>query len=263
MTSAAEIRPAGRPPVSAILVVRDEVASIERCLDSLGWVDEVVVLDSGSRDGTQEICRRRGCRVIETPWRGFGAMKKLAAESATHDWIFSIDADEVVSAPLRDRLLRILEHGPEVHGYRVRFRTYYLGREIRHCGWANEHHLRFFDRRFGNYTDRPLHEAVQMEDPKLELGEAIEHFTYPTVASHLEKINAYSDLAAARLFEQGRRISLLGAGMRGVLKFFTMYVAQRGFLDGKEGLILSSISAFGVYCKYLKLWELSRWKRSS
>jgi len=237
VTSAAEIRPAGRPPVSAILVVRDEVASIERCLDSLGWVDEVVVLDSGSRDGTQEICRRRGCRVIETPWRGFGAMKKLAAESATH--------------------------GPEVHGYRVRFRTYYLGREIRHCGWANEHHLRFFDRRFGNYTDRPLHEAVQMEDPKLELGEAIEHFTYPTVASHLEKINAYSDLAAARLFEQGRRISLLGAGMRGVLKFFTMYVAQRGFLDGKEGLILSSISAFGVYCKYLKLWELSRWKRSS
>jgi len=261
MTTTMTMTLLARPLVSAVLVVRNEASVIERCLDSLDWVDEIVVVDTGSTDGTREICLRRGCRVLCEPWQGYGATKNLAVRAASNDWVFAVDADEVVSPELRDRLLREMQDNPRFHGYRPRFRTWYLGREIRHCGWSNEHHLRFFDRRLGNYTAKPLHESVRLEGALCEMDEAILHYSHPTVASHLAKIAVYSDLAARQLHEAGRRASPAMACLRGAHKFMKMYFAQRGFLDGREGLVLSVISAFGVFCKYIKLWELERSSR--
>ncbi len=250
-------------PLSAILVVRNESKNIRRCLESLRWVDEIVVVDSGSTDDTMEICRSFSCRVIEHEWLGFGATKKLAVSSATHDWILSIDADEVISPELRDRIRAILSAPPRAQGYRVRFRSFYLGREIRHCGWDNEHHLRLFNRQAGNYTDRPVHESVALAGAVEQLEEAILHYTHPTIATQVDKLQKYSDLAARQLYEEGRRASPLGAIASGLSKFVKMYILDHGFLDGREGLVLSTISAFSVYCKYIKLWELGRCKRSS
>jgi len=244
-------------------VVRNESANIRKCLESLDWVDEIVVVDSGSTDDTVEICRSYPCRLIEHEWMGFGPTKRFAAESARHDWVLSIDGDEVVSPDLRERIRGLLSGTPEAQGYRIRFRSFYLGREIRHCGRSNEFHLRLFNRKHGNYTDRPLHESVQLRGRIEELRETILHYTHPTIAVHLEKIQRYSELGARQLFELGRGASPLGAVARGISKFLKMYLIRAGFLDGAEGLILSALSGYAVCCKYILLWEMHRWKRSS
>jgi hypothetical protein len=251
-----------RLPISAIIAARNEAHNIGRCLDSLRWVDEVVVVDSGSTDETKAIAHRHNCRVIESEWLGYGRTKRLAVDSATHDWILSIDADEVVSDPLRERILEILTEGPGHSGYRIPFTNFYLGREIRISALRREYHLRFFDRRKGNYTDRKLHETVRLEGSRAELTEPILHYSYPTIASHLLKMNRYSELGARELYDAGKRATLLGATFRGVHRFLRMYLFNLGFLDGKEGLVFVAISAFGVYMKYAKLWEMGRSKRS-
>jgi glycosyltransferase involved in cell wall biosynthesis len=251
------------PPISATIVARNEAANIRRCLDSLRWVDEIVVVDNQSSDVTGEICRAFGCRVLVSEWLGFGRMKQMAVDAARHDWILALDADEEVSDALRERIRVLLATDPPHAGYRIRFQGYYLGREMRHAGWGHEYHVRLFDRRRGRYPDRRLHESWQPEGPKGELDEPILHHAYPTIAAHLGKIDRYGRLAAQQLFEQGRCVSLLGTAARGVHRFLKMYLVQGGFRDGREGFVLSAISAFGVFSKYLRLWELNRWKRSS
>ncbi|MFH1144244.1 MAG: glycosyltransferase family 2 protein [Candidatus Eisenbacteria bacterium] len=254
---------AKRPSISAVLVVCNEANNLPRCLASLHWVDEVLVVDTGSTDATIEIARTHGCRVITTPWKGFGATKGFAVTAAAHDWILSLDADEVVGDRLRDRLIRLLEEGPQHQGYRPRFRTSYLGREIRHCGWDNEYHLRVFNRRHGNYAEMHLHESVVLDGSVLQLEEEVLHNPYPTIEAHLNKVCLYSGLGALQLRQQGRHASLPEAFARAVLKFVKMYLFQAGFLDGAHGLILSGISSYAVLCKYLRLWELTRCKPSS
>lgn len=250
-------------PITATIVARNEAANIRRCLDSLRWVDEIVVVDNQSSDVTGEICRAFGCRVLVSEWLGFGRMKQMAVDAARNDWILALDADEEVSDVLRERLQALLASEPPRAGYRIRFQGYYLGRAIRHAGWGHEHHVRLFDRRRGRYADRRLHESWQPEGPKGELDEPILHHAYPTIAAHLEKIDRYGRLAAQQLFDEGQRASLIGSGARGAHRFLKMYLVQGGWLDGREGFVLAAISAFGVFNKYLRLWELNRWKRSS
>jgi hypothetical protein len=251
------------PPLSAILVARDEAENIRRCLESLNWVDEIVVVDNRSRDETGRICRELGCRVIESEWLGFGRMRQLAVDAARHDWILALDADEAVSDALRERIRALLAGEPPCPGYRIRFEGYFLGRRIRHSGWGREYHLRLFDRRRGRYAEKQLHESWRLEGAPGELREPIRHYAYPSVAVHLRKAGRYSELAAQQLCADGRRTTLPGAAARGAARFLKTYVAQRGFLDGREGFVLAALSAFSVFTKYVRLWELNRWKRSS
>jgi glycosyltransferase involved in cell wall biosynthesis len=250
-------------PLSATIVARNEAANIARCLESLRWVDEIVVVDNQSSDATGEVCRAFGCRVLVSEWLGFGRLKQMAIDAARHDWILALDADEVVSDALRERIRAQLASEPPHAGYRIRFQGHYLGRPLRHAGWGHEYHVRLFDRRRGHYRDRRLHESWQVDGPKGELEEPILHYAYPTIAAHLEKIDRYGRLGAQQLFDEGRRASLVGAAARGAHRFLKMYLAQGGFRDGREGFVLAAISAYGVFHKYLRLWELNRWKRSS
>jgi glycosyltransferase involved in cell wall biosynthesis len=251
------------PPLSAIIVARNEAQNIRRCLESLRGVDEIVVLDNQSTDGTGDICREFGCRVIESEWLGFGRMRQRAVDAAAHDWILALDADEEASGELRERVRAILAGEPPFPGYRIRFHVFFLGRRIRHSGWNREYHVRLFDRRRGRYPDRHLHESWQPDGAPGVLEEPIRHHAYPTLASHLDKMGRYGDLGARQLFEKGRRVSSVGAVLRGGLRFFRMYVLQLGFLDGREGFLLAVVASMSIVGKYLRLWELNRWKRSS
>jgi (heptosyl)LPS beta-1,4-glucosyltransferase len=251
------------PPVSAVIVARNEAEVIRRCLESLRWTDEIVVVDNQSHDGTGAICREAGARVIESEWLGFGRMRQLAVDAARHDWILVLDADEVVSDSLRERIRALPAPEPPHAGYRIRFEGYFLGRRIRHSGWGNEYHLRLFNRRHGRYAERHLHESWQCDGPKGVIEEPILHYAYPTVTVHLRKAGRYSELAATQLFAEGRRVSLPGAAARGAGRFLKTYLTQRGFLDGREGFVLAVLSGFSVFTKYVRLWELNRWKRSS
>jgi len=242
--------------LSAVIISKDEEKNIGMCLASLQWVDEIVVVDSGSTDRTMEIAREYGARVIDTPWLGFGKTKQLAVDAATHDWVFSIDADEEVTELLRCKIQSILEN-PRDQGYRIARRSYYLGRPIRFSGWQSDAPLRLFNRKHGWFNDKIIHESVEMASKPGIINAHMHHYTYPSISSHFAKIESYSELGAKQLLKKGKKANLVSACSHGVMKFIKMYLLKLGFLDGKEGFVLAVISSFGVSLKYLRLWELT------
>jgi glycosyltransferase involved in cell wall biosynthesis len=243
--------------VSVTIVVLNEEKNIERCLGSVDWADEILVVDTGSTDGTVNICKAHGCRLVETEWLGFGPTKALAVDSASHEWILSVDADEEVSPELRSSIREVLGD-PEFAGYRIRRTSFYLNTRIRHSGWNRDYPLRLFSRAYGNFNRKLVHESVQLNGGTGQIEDPLIHYTYPTVESHIRKLNRYAELGAQELFDAGKTSSVTSAVMRGLAKFIKMYFVRMGFLDGKVGLVLAENSAFGVYLKYLKLWEKQR-----
>ena len=242
--------------LSAVIITKNEEKNIRRCLESLQWLDEIVVVDSGSTDRTMEIARECGAKVIETPWYGFGKTKQLAVDAATHDWVFSIDADEEVTEPLRCKIQSALEK-PRKQGYRIARRSYYLGRPICFSGWRSDAPLRLFNRKHGRFNEKIIHESVEMASKPGIINIHMNHYTYPTISSHFSKIESYSELGAKQLLKMGKKVNLVASCFHGVVKFIKMYLLKLGFLDGKEGFVLAVISSFGVTLKYLRLWELN------
>ncbi len=242
---------------SVVIITKNEEHNIERCLKSVQWADEILVVDSGSIDQTVHICRKFNCRIIESEWLGYGRTKKLAVDSASHDWIFSIDADEEVTDELRAAIQKILEK-PEFHGFAVRRRSFYLGKMIRYCGWHRDYPLRLFNRQSGNFNEKAVHESVRVTGKVGRIEALLLHYTYPSIQSHIVKMNRYAELGARNLWEKGKSSTIASAILRSFAKFLKMYIVQMGFLDGKIGFLLSYHSAFGVYLKYVKLWEMRR-----
>ena len=243
--------------LSVVIITKNEEINIERCLNSVLWADEIVVVDSGSTDNTLQICKNYNCKIVKTEWLGFGLTKKLAVKSAINNWIFSIDADEEVTENLHKQIQCILE-APEVNGYNIRRSSFYLGKKINYCGWNSDYSLRLFDRRKGNFNNKLVHESVVLSGKRAKIKSPLLHYTYPTIESHLNKMNHYSSLGAKQLSAKKKKIILIEAVCRGKLKFLKMYFLQLGFLDGKTGFILSLNSGYGVFLKYLKLWQINR-----
>ena len=241
--------------LSVAIIACNEEKNMERCLKSVRWADEIVVADSGSTDGTVAICERRGCRVFRTPWLGFSRTREFAAARASHDWILSVDADEVASDELRAEIQSLLKNAPPFHGYAVPVRSFFLGKLIRHSGWNKESHVRLFNRKTSAYTDRPVHESVRVEGDKGVLKGFLWHYPYPTLQVYIRKMNQYSELGAESLRKKGKTSSPSNALLHGITKFGKMYFIQRGFLDGPEGFVLAFISAVSVTFKYLKAWK--------
>lgn len=246
-------------PLSVVMIVKNESRNLPRCLDSLDWADEIVVLDTGSTDDTVDIARSRGCKTANLEnWEGFGKAKQAAVELATHDWVLSIDADEVVSPELRKELQGLRQRDFEGLAWRLRRRSYYLGRSIRYCGWQNDAPLRLFHRRQGGFNSKPVHESVATDQKKRTCQGYLYHYTYPTREGHFSRMRLYGDLAARELSDKGKRSNPLEAIIRAKLKFLKMYILRLGFLDGWTGFQLCLNSAWGVGYKYFKLWKLGR-----
>ncbi len=244
--------------LSVVLITKNEAQNISRCLKSVDWADEIVVLDTGSGDSTVDICTSAGCKVFQSEWLGYGRSKALAVTKASNNWILSIDADEELSPELAEAIRKTLTTEPEFQAYRIRRCSYYLGKMIRYSGWNRDFPVRLFDRQFGTFNDKMTHESVIIEGPKGTFTEAMFHYTYPTIQSHIDKMQRYSELGAEALFQKSVRHAILFAVLSGWYKFFRMYILQAGFLDGKIGFVLAKNSAFGVYLKYLKLWQ--KWR---
>jgi glycosyltransferase involved in cell wall biosynthesis len=241
--------------LSVVIIACNEEKNIERCLKSVLWADEIVAADSGSTDGTVAICERYGCRVLRTPWLGFSRTRQFATSGASHYWILSVDADEEVSDGLRTEIQALLKTPPPFRGYAIPVRSFFLGKPIRHSGWSRESHVRLFHRKYGAYTDRPVHEGVRVEGGKGVLKGILWHYPYPTLQVYIRKMNQYSELGAESLRGRGKAPSPFGAVLHGIAKFVKMYAAQGGFLDGPEGFVLATVSAASVTFKYLKAWK--------
>jgi len=243
--------------ISAVIITKNEEQNLKNCLGSLDWVNEIVVVDSGSIDRTLQIAEEFRTKIIQTEWLGFGKTKQLAVEQASNDWVFSIDADEVVTPELKERILKLLENEMQIPGYRIRRSSFYLQKLIRHSGWDTDYPKRLFNRKSGKFSDDMVHESVQVEGKMGIIEEPLLHFTYPTIESHIRKMNRYTTIAAEAMFAKGKKVSIFGALVRAKLKFLKMYIIRAGFLDGWAGLILALNSAYGVFLKYLKLWKLN------
>lgn len=248
--------------ISAAIITKNEAHNIRRCLESLQWTDEVVVVDTGSTDDTVSICKEMGCTLHYSPWLGFSKTKQLAVDHCSHDWILAIDADEEISPGLRQAIRSILEQ-PSFHGYNIKRETFYLGKKIRYSGWRKEYVLRLFRKDAGRYNNKPVHESVIMHAGITgKIDQPILHHSYPTIETHIQKMTLYSKLSAQHKYDSGKRCTLSRAFLSGAFSFFRMYILRAGLLDGKAGLVLAANTAYGNFLKYLYLYELQRNNRS-
>ena len=247
--------------VSAVIIGCDEEEKIGDAVRSVGWADEVVVVDSGSADRTREIAEELGVRVIVNPWPGFARQKQFGVDAAENDWIFSLDADERVSEELREEILQLKARSEETlaAGYRMPRLAFYMGRAVRHGGWYPDWQLRFFDRRRGRWSDRVIHESwrVNAGERVEQLKGDILHYSVDSLEQHDEMIRTrYAPLGARQMFESGKRTSRLKIPVAGPAAFISTYLLKAGFLDGSAGWHIAMFAAKHARLKHKILGEL-------
>jgi (heptosyl)LPS beta-1,4-glucosyltransferase len=242
--------------ISVVIICKNEENNIRRCLESIKWADEIVIYDTGSTDKTLNICAEYTKTIYtENAWEGFGKAKHDAVGLAKNDWIFSIDADEEVSESLKNKILDMKDSLSKETAYRIKRNSFYMGKMIRFSGWQRDYTLRLFNRQYGNFNLKTVHESVETKANVMNLKEVLYHYTYPCIKTHISKMVYYSELGAGSWEQKGKRACIMKACLSGFFKFIKMYVFRLGFLDGKVGFILAINSGFGVYLKYVYLWE--------
>jgi len=248
---------APRAPLSAVLITRNAAAVLEPCLASLTFADEIVVVDSGSNDGTAEIARRHGVRVVQKEWLGFGRQKQFAVEQAKHDWVLCLDADETVSPQLAASIQAALAT-PVSPVYRMPRRNRFLGRWLSHGEGYPDWSPRLFNRMNARWSDDLVHEKVLYAVTPGTLQGDLMHDSSDDLTAYLDRQNRYTTLAARQAYELGRSAGLFHLLLSPVVRFFKFYVFRLGFLDGMPGLLHISIGCINSYLKYAKLIELRK-----
>jgi glycosyltransferase involved in cell wall biosynthesis len=244
------------PKLSVTIITLNEAEHIGAAIDSAAWADEVIVVDSGSSDDTVSIARGRGVRVEHRDWTGWIDQKNFAASLATHDWIFSLDADERITPSLAAEVRALLAGEPARRGYRMPRVTFHLGRWIRTTDFYPDYQTRLYDRRAARWRGRYVHESVGVDGPVGRLKNEIEHYSFRDLRDQIERANTYTTLAARQMAEAGRRAGPFDLIVHPPAAFLRNYVLRRGFLDGGAGLTLSLVNAWSVFLKFAKLWEL-------
>lgn len=246
-----------RAPISACVIACNEEADLARCLDSVAWADEiVVVVDARSRDGTEKIARERAQKVEVQPYAGDIEQKSHCTRLATHDWVLVVDPDEVVPPTLAEELRCALAAPADRAGYEVRRVTRHLGRWVRHGDFYPDWKLRVFRRSRARWVGRNPHGRVMVDGRVARLAGELEHYSYRDLADQLERIQFFSDEGAQALRASGRRARLRDLVLRPPARFLRAYGLRRGYADGVPGLIVAASTAFHVFLKYAKLWEL-------
>ena len=242
--------------ISACIMTFNEESNIERCLKSVTWCDEIVVLDSFSTDRTLEICRQYADRVFQHEWQGYIGQRNLIREMATHPWVFFLDADEEVSEDLKDDIVNEFASGTgDVVGYRFPRRVFYLNRWIMHGEWYPDIKLRLFKKELGHSIGEEPHDQVVVNGPVKTLIGPLYHYTYDDLSDHLDTVNRFSAISARAKYESGYRFRWRDFLFRPAFRFFKGYLLKLGLLDGRRGFLIAVISAFGVAMKYAKVWE--------
>jgi glycosyltransferase involved in cell wall biosynthesis len=245
--------------VSACIITLDEADRIADCIGSLAWCDEVVLVDSHSKDATRDVAANLGARVIERDWPGHVKQKEFAIRAAANDWVMCIDADERVSPELQAEIVALRDRGfPDHAGWKMPRMSRYLGQWIRHGTWYPDLQLRLFDRRRGRWGGHDPHDRVELNGPVGRLSHPLLHDPYRTFAEHLRTIDRYTTIMADGLHERGRRAHLTDLVLRPWVRFFRFYVLKAGFLEGWRGLLLACMAAHYVRLKYAKLLVAQR-----
>ncbi|PSJ42788.1 glycosyltransferase family 2 protein [Zobellella taiwanensis] len=245
------------PTLAAVLIVKNEADNLAECLATLDWVDEIVIMDSGSTDQTRAIAEAAGARFfVNASWPGFGRQRQLAQEKVQSDWILWVDADERVTPELRASIEAVITKPAENTVYAITRLSWVFGRFIRHCGWYPDRVLRLYPRRLTGYNDALVHEKVELPTGSriARLDGDLLHYTYRDLQHYLVKSAGYAAAWAEQRQQKGKKGSLLQGLLHGAGCFLKMYLLKAGFLDGRQGLLLCLLSAHSTFVKYADLW---------
>lgn len=245
--------------LSVAVIARDEADRIETLLKSLDFVDEVVVVDSGSLDGTVEICKKYGARVIFHNWLGYARQKQFAMEQCSGEWILNLDADESVSPELRSEiLLRLSSLDEHVVAFSIPRLSHYLGKWIYHGGWFPDRKVRLVKAGMASWVGDGIHEKLNPDGVQRELQHPIFHFVYRNIFDQVKTINSFSSVAAESHSRAASGYYVFFGVLHAIGKFLECSIWKRGLLDGVPGLIIAMNSSFYVFLKHAKAWENTR-----
>lgn len=248
--------------LSVTIITKNESTHIRQCLESVTWADEIIVLDSGSDDNTIDICREFTDKVYTTDWPGFGIQKQRALDKASGHWVLSIDADEAVTPELKKEIIQAIGHG-KFDAYKIPRMTVFCGHPIKRGGLKNKYILRLFRRTKGHFTNRPVHESIEVEGSIGKLKHSLIHESPVDLEEALNKINKYSSLSAEVLLNTRKSSTLTKAVFKALWIFFHSYFMQLLFLDGKYGFMYAIINAEESYYKRVKLMLLKDLEKNS
>lgn len=245
--------------LSGMVIAKNEAKRIGACLDSLAFCDEILVIDSGSTDGTLDIAREKGARLIERPFLGMNDQKDFGRQQSQGEWVLNLDADEVVTPELREEIRTLLGRGVDagIAAYRIPFRNHFRDSWVRRCGYYPDPHVRLV-RRDRAYWDQavPAHDHVVVDGEIGKLTGHIDHFSFDSMDHYLRKSAGYADAFAKVALAKGRRSGAFTILLHTAFRFFKAYVLKGGFLEGSLGLTISGLQAIQAFQKYVRLWEL-------
>jgi len=244
------------PGVSVIVIALNQEDNIGPCLETVRWADEIVVVDSGSRDRTLELAEAFTDRIFTIDWPGYGAAKNFALDQARGDWVFSLDTDERVPVALRDEILMAVQKDSPFAGYRVPRKNYFGGRWVRYLGWYPDYTLRLFRKDQGRFRERAVHEEVEVNGPVGRLRTPLDHYSYAGVSDYLARQDRYARLAAQEMLKEGRRPRAGELFWRPLSHFLKLYVLRLGFVEGRLGYTLALLGSLYNFLKYYYLREL-------
>ncbi len=244
-----------KPSLSIIIITKNSSETIEKCLQSVAFADEIIVLDSGSTDQTISLCRQYTDKLFQTDWPGFGPQKNRALEKATGDWIFSIDSDEWIDHKLQEEITQVIQHS-EKTVFTLPRRNQYCGEWIRFGDVGKDKVTRLFKRGSARFSDDSVHERIITDQRIAPLKSPLFHNSYQSFEALMQRMNTYTTLSAKMRFERGKKTNLLKAIFSGWWAFMRSYFFRLGFLDGKIGFIVAVSSAESSYYRHVKLMGL-------
>jgi len=236
--------------ISAVIVVYNEEENIRECIATLGFSEEILVIDTGSDDETAVIASSLGARVIQAEVNYPEFKKNIGIDEARSDWIFVIDADERVTPELASEIESLADDG-DTAGYGIYRKNFFMGKEIRRCGWESDRVVRLFRKESGRYPDKLVHGVLSLKGPEKTLKGRLEHHSYRKVSDYLKKVDKYTLWAAT---ERKKKTGPLKLFFNPFFRFHKMYFLRLGFLDGAHGFALCAMASFSVFLKYFRAY---------
>jgi glycosyltransferase involved in cell wall biosynthesis len=244
--------------ISIIIITKDEEKNISDCLKSVEWADEIILVDSESKDKTVELAKEFTKKIFVRKWEGYAPQKRYALNLAKNEWVLSLDADERVTPELKDEILKF-DPG-QYSGFKIRRKNFLLKKEITSCGWEKDFQLRLLKKDKASLSDRLVHEKFIVDGLVNTLKNPMLHYTFASFSEYLNKINNYTSLKAQELFRRKKRVGAWTIFSHTVSAFFAFFFIKKGFKDGVYGMIISLLHSVSTLMNYIKLWELQNKK---
>ncbi|MFA5405164.1 MAG: glycosyltransferase family 2 protein [Ignavibacteria bacterium] len=241
--------------LAVTIICKNEEDNIRGCLESVKWVEEIILVDSFSNDKTIEIAKEYTDNIFQEEWKGYAKQREFALSKVSKKWVFPLDADERCSPELKDEILSVIKSDKDISGYRIPRKNYFLGKWIKHCGWYPGYQTRLFLKEKAVVADRLVHEGYEIKGGIGFLKSDILHYTVTSISDYMRKVNHYSSLQAIEKSKK-KRIKLYDILLRPTAAFIQSYFLKKGFLDGIYGLMVTNFDIITNMLTYMKAWEM-------